>query len=131
MRKYLINLTQHALTDEQIKSVEHTFTPEGFNKYLTFDTMPTAQDVYVKAVDMFKKLVSVLEHEGIYAHDCTVLLGGAPFFMSVCEEMALHYGFHYCYAFSKRTSEEVKQPDGTVKKVSVFKHEGWIGPFEN
>ena len=131
MRKYLINLTQHALTDEQIKSVEHTFTPEGFNKYLTFDTMPTAQDIYIRAFDMFKKLVSTLEHEGIYPNDCTVLLGGAPFFMTACESMAIHYGFQYCYAFSKRTSEEIKQPDGTVKKISVFKHEGWIGPYED
>lgn len=30
------------------------------------------------------------------------------------------------YAHSKRVSVDEMQEDGTVKKVSIFKHEGWI-----
>lgn len=30
------------------------------------------------------------------------------------------------YAYSERVSEEVHQPDGTVKKVNVFKHLGFF-----
>lgn len=30
------------------------------------------------------------------------------------------------YAHSKRNSIEEVQEDGTIKKVSIFKHEGWI-----
>ena len=34
--------------------------------------------------------------------------------------------FQPVYAFSKRISEDIEQPDGSIKKVSTFKHEGWI-----
>jgi hypothetical protein len=30
------------------------------------------------------------------------------------------------YAYSERVSEEIHQPDGTVKKVNVFKHLGFF-----
>ena len=125
MRKYLINLTQHALTQEQKDSVDTTIEPQGMEVYLNFTEMPTAEIIEDRAYGMFDCLMQMLPPD-VNPEDCTVLLGGAPFFMSACERAATRYGFKYCYAFSKRVSEEVKQPDGTVKKVSVFKHEGWI-----
>jgi hypothetical protein len=30
------------------------------------------------------------------------------------------------FADSDRVSEDILQPDGSVKKVSIFKHKGWI-----
>jgi hypothetical protein len=30
------------------------------------------------------------------------------------------------YSFSERKSKDVPQEDGTIKKVSVFEHKGWI-----
>ena len=125
MRKYLINLTQHSLTDEQKKSVDTTIEPKDMAVYLNFNDMPDANIINNRAFEMFDCLMAMLPSD-VKPEDCTVLLGGAPFFMSACEKAAIHYGFNYCYAFSKRVSEEVKQPDGTVRKVSVFKHEGWI-----
>lgn len=125
MNKYLINLTQHALTEEQKNSVDTVIEPQGMSVYLNFNEMPTAEVINDRAYEMFDCLMQMLPPD-VEPKDCTVLLGGAPFFMSACERAATHYGFKYCYAFSKRVSEEVKQPDGTVKKVSVFKHEGWI-----
>jgi len=125
MNKYLINLTQHPLTDEQRNSVDYTIEPQGMDFYLNFDSLPTAELINDRAYEMFNCLMAMLP-PNVKPEDCTVLLGGAPFFMSACERAATDYGFKYCYAFSKRVSEEVKQPDGTVKKVSVFKHEGWI-----
>lgn len=125
MRTYLINLTQHALTQEQKDSVDCTIEPKGMDVYLNFTEMPTAEVINERAYGMFNCLMQMLPPD-VKPEDCTVLLGGAPFFMSACERVATEYGFKYCYAFSKRVSEEVKQPDGTVRKVSVFKHEGWI-----
>ncbi len=29
------------------------------------------------------------------------------------------------YAVSERVSQDIPQPDGTIKKVSIFKHLGW------
>ena len=131
MRKYLVNLTQHALTQEQKDSVDTAIEPRNMATFLNFDEMPTAQEINTRAHRMFECLIAMLKSNAIYPGDCTVLLGGAPFFMSACEQVALYYGFQFCYAFSKRISKEVTQPDGTVKKISEFKHEGWIGPFEN
>jgi hypothetical protein len=30
------------------------------------------------------------------------------------------------YSFSERVSQDIPQEDGTVKKVSIFKHMGWV-----
>ena len=30
------------------------------------------------------------------------------------------------FAFSKRVSVDVEQPDGSVRKTAVFTHEGWV-----
>ena len=55
-----------------------------------------------------------------------VMLGGAPWMMSALEKAAHLGGLSVCYAFSKRVSEEQHQPDGTVRKVNTFKHQGFI-----
>ena len=31
-----------------------------------------------------------------------------------------------CWSFSKRVSEDIPQDDGTIKKVAIFKHEGFV-----
>ena len=38
----------------------------------------------------------------------------------------LDKGAHSVYAFSKRESEEIPQPDGSVKKVQEFRHTGFV-----
>ena len=30
------------------------------------------------------------------------------------------------FSFSKRVSQDIPQENGTVKKVTIFKHEGWV-----
>jgi hypothetical protein len=30
------------------------------------------------------------------------------------------------FSYTKRISEDIPQEDGTTKKISVFKHEGWV-----
>lgn len=30
------------------------------------------------------------------------------------------------FSYTKRISEDVPQEDGTTKKISIFKHEGWV-----
>ena len=55
------------------------------------------------------------------------MLGGAPFFMIVLHEMLADNGINPVYAFSVRESEEQVQADGSVKKVAVFRHRGFVG----
>jgi hypothetical protein len=35
-------------------------------------------------------------------------------------------GIQAFYSFSERVSSEVMQEDGTVRKVNIFAHMGWI-----
>jgi hypothetical protein len=30
------------------------------------------------------------------------------------------------YAFSKRVSRDIPQPDGSIRKIAIFTHEGWV-----
>lgn len=55
-----------------------------------------------------------------------VMLGGAPWLMPALEKAAHLASLSVCYAFSKRVSEEQHQPDGSVRKVNVFRHQGFI-----
>ena len=55
-----------------------------------------------------------------------VMIGGAPYFMSTLEKVLKEHGFTPLYAFSKRESIEEKMPDGSVKKVQVFRHIGFV-----
>jgi len=50
----------------------------------------------------------------------------SPRQLAVLEELLMANGFQPVYAFSKRQTIEQKLPDGSVKKVIVFKHEGFI-----
>lgn len=53
-----------------------------------------------------------------------VQLGGSPLFL-VMAAGVIGTG-RMIFADSERVSEDILQPDGSVKKVSIFKHKGWI-----
>jgi hypothetical protein len=55
-----------------------------------------------------------------------VMLGGAPYLMGALEKAVRECGFTPVYAFSQRESEEITQPDGSVRKVQVFRHCGFV-----
>ena len=56
------------------------------------------------------------------------MIGGAPWLMGTLETKLREYGIQPMYAFSRRESVEQKQPDGSVRKVNVFRHAGWVKP---
>ena len=53
-----------------------------------------------------------------------IQLGGSPMFLVVASSV-IGTG-RMIFADSERISEDIPQPDGSVKKVSIFKHKGWI-----
>jgi len=57
------------------------------------------------------------------------MIGGAPYFMGALESALLEAGVEPVYAFSRRVSEEMIQPDGSVRKVGVFRHVGFVRPY--
>lgn len=51
---------------------------------------------------------------------------GSPAFQFVLGQRVKGNGNEVIYAHSKRVSEDIPQPDGSIKKVSTFKHLGWV-----
>ena len=121
--KKILNLTQHAATQEQIEA--GVYEPEDkteVQNLLTFDTLPTSQDVWTRA----NKLAKLAAREGATA----VMIGGAPYLMGPLDSALEDEGIHSFYAFSIRESVDVHQPDGSIKKTMVFKHAGFVQNYE-
>jgi hypothetical protein len=114
----IINLTQHAPTAEQTAAGVYNPTNwEAVKSLSTFDEVPTYSRCFFRA----REIALIAKHEGA----TRAMIGGAPFFMRHLED-ALHLqGIEALYAFSTRESVEQAQPDGSVRKVNVFKHVGF------
>ena len=111
-----LNLTQHASSPGQF--CEEPKNKELVSKLLTFDIIPNGHTLRQRADEL---AVIAAEHGAT-----EVMIGGAPYFMSYLEKSIIHCNMQPCYAFSKRESVDEKQPDGSIKKTTVFKHDGFI-----
>lgn len=83
---------------------------------MTFDNIPCVADLQYRA-----DRIALLAKGYKFA-----MIGGAPFFMSFLEQALKFVGVEPVYAFSKRESQEQVQDDGSVRKVNVFKHVGFV-----
>ena len=119
----ILNLTQHIATKEQIEV--GVFEPENKNEvkeFLTFNKIPTKTEIVASAIAL-----ASLAKEECEKHNCKkVMIGGAPYLMSALERWLKKYGLQPVYAFSKRVSIDEPQPNGSVIKKAIFKHEGFI-----
>ncbi len=118
----IVNLTQHAGSEEQIRDGLVEPTPEGKKKVgslLTFEHLPSRKEIVQRAEELA---------ELAFASGCPfAMIGGAPYLMGPLEDALQKKGIFPVYAFSIRESVEETLPDGSVRKSSVFKHGGWIG----
>lgn len=119
----ILNLTQHAATPEQIAQGVGDLNPhhgeiQQLKALLTFESLPTAEEVYERAY-----AIAALAQS--YFVD-TAMIGGAPYLMGALERALNKVGIKPVYAFSERVSEEQVQEDGSVHKVNVFKHIGFV-----
>jgi len=115
----IINLTQHAAAaDQTAAGVVEPSDKKAVSGLLTFDTPPTSGEMVERA----HALVAIAMAVGADA----AMIGGAPFFMSTLERALREAGVRPLYAFSRRESVDESQADGTVKKVAVFRHAGWV-----
>lgn len=122
----IINLTQHAATDDQLQAgviepgpVDKTY----IRKLITFDELPT-ENVIRERADKLARLARFLGAKG-------AMIGGAPFFMATLECALRREGVEPFYSFSTRVVDEVEEPDGKVVKKSVFKHAGFVPAVRN
>ena len=121
----ILNFTQHEATPEQVSAgvVEpDAHSKERIRQLLTFEQIPAKSELRLRATNC-AVLASVLMKK----YECdAVMVGGAPYFMSHLESALRLFRVRFCYAFSSRVAEEQMQPDGSVKKVNVFRHVGFI-----
>jgi hypothetical protein len=128
----ILNLTQHTVTPEQEAQlvVEPRMCKAEIRELLTFEEIPTKEEIEARANELARIAVS---EASMYAGDTDnevwitrVMIGGAPFLMGALEKATRECGFSPVYAFSKRESVDQPQPDGSVRKIAVFKHVGFV-----
>lgn len=117
----MLILTQHAGTSDQaVAGVVEPADKRTVQALLTFEELPDAQEILRHATEL-------AEIAHLSGHP-SAMIGGAPFFMAPLEHALEKVGVKALYAFSKRESVEVHDPNtGEVKKTQVFKHTGFVG----
>lgn len=113
----IINLTQHAASSEQVN--QGVFNAEvNLTETLTFDGIPSKAEIKARA----EALVTI----ALEADASSAMIGGAPYLMAPLENALKEAGIRPLYAFSERESVEKTMPDGTVRKINIFKHLGFV-----
>lgn len=127
----ILNLTQHEATQEQLAA--GVIEPRlDFKKYvqdlLTFESIPDSTELDDRAHDLAlaASMYDIDPDDDESVTPRAVMLGGAPFFMSTLENWCQRCGLVTLYAFSRRESVDHVMPDGTFKKVGVFRHLGFV-----
>ena len=120
----IINATQHKSTMSQreagvvdLKGDDHS----DLCALLTFTEIPSYPEMKTRAY----KIVRLLS-QAFGCGPVDVMIGGAPFFMSILENVLILEDYNPIYSFSERISVEIQLEDGSVKKENVFKHTGFV-----
>jgi hypothetical protein len=127
----ILNLTQHAASPEQLAAGVIDLPTEQRSALvdaLTMDALPTRAEIS----DRCANIAALAVHNGLGGddaddpHPTAAMIGGAPWMMAELERALLDMSVPSVYAFSVRESIEQPQPDGSVRKVNVFRHAGFV-----
>jgi len=131
----ILNLTQHDPLPGQIKAgVINLLDAERvlLHRILNFEQLPTPTEITARA-ETIAELAALYDINGDDhiegRHATQAMIGGAPFLMAPLEAELRARGIEPLYAFAPRVSEEQIQPDGSVKKVNVFRHMGFVSTY--
>jgi len=122
----IINLTQHAASQEQIDAGVVDLPPEDraqLVRLLTFDSIPSQDEIEDRA----ESIALLADYMADESPGQSAMIGGAPYLMSALEQALANQRIAPLYAFSIRESVEQHMPDGSVRKVNVFRHAGFVG----
>ena len=117
----ILNLTAHQATPDQIQAGVLDLrgeAPEQLLKLLDFADIPTAEEIRTRA--------KVIAERAAETGHRRAMIGGALWLMAPLAEELRGQGIEPVFAFSRREVVEEAQADGTVKKVAVFRHRGWV-----
>lgn len=119
--KFIINLTQHPATAEQVEAGVIDLQGQAHKTLvskLTFNTLPDAAEIKSRA-EAVAKLAAGVQAE-------VAMIGGALWLMAPLAAALRQRGIKPVFAFSIRETQETPLPEGGVKKVAVFRHAGFV-----
>ena len=121
----VLNLTQHQATPDQVSAGVMDIDAEDLENLrdlLTFDLvegLPPSWRYVLMVADEIADLAKAYSPE-------SAMIGGAPYLMGPLARALSYRGITPVFAFSTRESVEQVQPDGSVRKVNIFKHAGFV-----
>ena len=117
----IVNLTQHPATPVQVSQGVENLPPETLaevKRKLTFNKIPSMWDIDGRAF----AIAQIAQKMGYRK----AMIGGASYLMSALERALCQEGIEPLFAFSVRESREVAKEDGSVEKINVFRHKGFV-----
>ena len=131
----IINLTQHSASAEQREAgvVDlHGDYLSALKEALTFNTRPSGSDIeeHAEFVAELSCCNGLGGDEGDDPMPAQAMIGGALWLMAPLAAQLRIRSIEPVFAFSVRETEEQKQPDGSVRKVAVFRHAGFVQAIE-
>ena len=127
----ILNLTQHSAGADQMAVGVVDLAGEelaSLKEALTFGELPDAQEIRDRA-EHIAELACMNGLGGDGGDDPfpqQAMIGGALWLMAPLAEALRVRGIKPVFAFSVRETEEQTQPDGSVWKVAVFRHAGFV-----
>ena len=121
----IVNLTQHQASPEQIQAGVVDLAPEArskLQKLLTFDKLEDTENK-----EVVRRALEIAELAAATGAS-QAMIGGAFWLVIPLENALSCKRIATVFAFSQRVSEDQVQPDGSVKKVAVFRHVGFVRP---
>lgn len=135
-RPYVVEAIQYTGDPKTIEMIENFLPDEAdviseaaveLRRLLTFDDLPSRNDLISRAEAIAELAVSILLDEEFQGSDpLTAMIGGAPYLMRPLEDALSAREICPVYAFSRREVVEEHAPDGTVQKKVVFRHLGFV-----
>jgi len=122
----ILNLTQHAASPAQVAA--GVVEPEHFGiEKATVQALLTfpAKDIHgLRLKDAAVRLVKLMRDNGV----TEAMIGGLPALMLPLQAEMSFWAIQPNFAISERVSEDKVMPDGSTRKVAVFRHLGWHKP---
>lgn len=127
----IVNLTQHPATSDQLAAGVQDLPAEvrdALVALLTFANCPDRQEIFERAED----IAELACYNGLGGDDgdspfpAGAMIGGALWLMAPLSDALRHRGINPLFAFSVRETQEQKNADGSVRKIAVFRHAGWV-----
>lgn len=128
----ILNLTQHAATDDQLEAGVVDLPADQqreLRQLLTFYTLPGLGELKDRAMKVAQLALRFFDAQGVetgnYRNKPVAMIGGAPFFMATLEWALLGEYIQPVYAFSQRVCVETQTESGVIK-TSEFQHMGFV-----